>query len=350
MNWVELSPRIAELFEQTVERLRRIPGVASASAITWLPINAFWSEWRGFAIEGRPRPAEGQRQPGGGYNPVSTDFFRTMRIDLVRGRDFNQFDTVSAPWIAIVNEAAARTFWKNEDPIGQRITLDIDETPRQIVGIVKDVKHYAIRESANPQVYVPHVQQPVRYWANRSRGRLHMSFIVRAEGKSPDWGAAFSQAVAEVDKTMPVYAVKPMREYVTANAGDTRLYMVPLSVFAGVALLLAAIGVYGVVSYSATQRTHEIGVRMALGARQWDAVRLVVVQGAKLAAAGLALGLALSFALTRVLKSQLYGVTATDPATFISISLVLVVIALAASYVPARRASRIDPAVALRHE
>ena len=149
---------------------------------------------------------------------------------------------------------------------------------------------------------------------------------------------------------MPVYAVKPMGEYVTANAADTRLYVVLLGIFAAVALVLAVVGVYSVISYSVTQRTQEMGVRMAMGAGQWDVVRLVTAQGAKLAAAGLGLGLVLSFALTRLLKSQLYGVTPTDPATFISLSLVLAAIALVASYLPARRASRIDPVVALRHE
>jgi putative ABC transport system permease protein len=344
-----MSPRIVEQFDDIVQRLRRTPGVTSASAITWLPMNNFWSEWRGFTIEGRAQTA-GNQNLGTGYNPIATDFFRTMRIPLVDGRDFNEHDGVSAPWVVIINEAAARTFWKNENPIGSRITLEMDDRPRQVIGIIRDVKHYDVRQQVQAEIYVPHAQQPAIYRANRTRGRLHMSFVIRTQGGAAQWTPALRQALSEIEKRIPVYALKPMDEYIAATMADSRLYTTMLSIFGGIAVLLALIGVYGVFSYTVAQRTPEIGLRIALGAGPWQTVRLVLRGGAAVAIAGLGLGLALSFALTRFLERQLYGVKATDPATILAISAAIAFTVFLALYLPARRASRVDPLVALRCE
>jgi putative ABC transport system permease protein len=288
---------------------------------------------------------------GGGYNPVSTDFFRTFGVRLARGRDFTAYDTEAAPWVAIVNETAARMFWKDQNPIGARIRIQLDDRPREVVGIVADVKHDAVQEGEgrSPQIYVPQLQQSLLYPWNRTRGRMHMSFAVQS-GSRRNWESDFRRIVAQIDPDMPVYAIQPMRHYVAATEGAERLYLTLLGIFAGVAVILAAIGVYGVINYSVARRTQEIGVRMALGAQPGDAVRLVLWEGVTVTVCGLALGFGLAYWLTRFLKSSLFGVQATDLPTFVSVGVTLAAIALVASYVPASRASRIDPVASLRHE
>ncbi len=343
-----IDPNLAVAFDRVLERLRMLPGVSSAAAVTWLPMNGFWSENRGLQVEGRA-PAPNERNPWTGYNPVSTDFFHTFRIRLVRGRDFNEHDTEGSRWVAIVNQRAARTYWKNEDPIGSHIRIDLDDRPREVIGIVEDVKHYEVQEGSNQQVYVPHAQQAPVYPWNRVRGRTHMSFAVRSDSRE-NWEADFRAATGSVDKDMPVYAIWPMRHYVAETEGQQRLYLMLLTIFAGAALTLAAIGVYGVINYSVARRTQEIGVRMAMGARPGDAVRMVLGEGVVVAVCGLAAGFGLAYWLTRFLRSYLFGVTATDLPTFLAVAGCLIAIIFAASYLPARRASRIDPISALRHE
>jgi putative ABC transport system permease protein len=214
---------------------------------------------------------------------------------------------------------------------------------------VEDVKHYEVQEESNQQVYVPHLQQALIYPWNRVRGRTHMSFAVRSDSRK-SWEAEFRTATGSVDKDMPVYEIWPMRHFVTETEGQQRLYLMLLAIFAGAALTLAAIGVYGVINYSVARRTREIGVRMAMGARPGDAVRMILQEGVAVAVCGVTVGIGLAYWLTRFLRDYLFGVTATDLPTFLAVAGCLIGITLAASYIPARRASRIDPISALRHE
>ncbi len=348
---VRLSPRIGEFHNQVWRRLQAVTGVESAAAITYAPLGGGVGGFV-FTIEGRPRSDSEKESLQAGYHPVTPNLFRTLGVPLLRGRDFTEKDGVEAPWVVIINQALARRYWPKEDPLGQRIRIQPfpDERPREIVGVVGDIRHGWIAREPEPQMYVAHLQQPLVYQARLSEPRLQMTYLMRTTTPLTLLTPALRRAVAEVDPNQPLFALRTMDQYLAEQVREPRFYMLLLGIFAGVALALAAVGIYGVMAYSVAQRTHEIGIRMALGATAIHVLRLVLRQGMLLVLAGAAAGIAGAYALTRVLGSQLYGVTAGDPATFAGVSAVLLAVALLACYLPARRATRVDPTVALRHE
>jgi putative ABC transport system permease protein len=351
-GWSRISPAAPARFQEILEKLRAIPGVESASAITWLPMNGYFNEGRMFTIVGRPAPARDAPQPGAGYNPVDVDFFRTMRVPLIRGRLFNAQDNAVSPWVIIINETLAATWWKNQDPIGQYISYDGwgDPRPRQIVGIVRDVRHNGLGEPPRAQVYFPFMQLPPENHTNRVRSRLHMSFAVRTKADINRMGPLVQKAIGDVDKDVPVYAIQPMDDFLAASARETRFITYLLGGLAVIAVLLSAVGLYGVMNYTVSRRAQEIGIRIALGARPGTMARMVLRQVSWVGIAGLAAGLVLALTLTRFLRSLLYGVQPADPLTLAAVCLLLATVALAAGYFPARRASRMDPMIALRIE
>jgi putative ABC transport system permease protein len=285
----------------------------------------------------------------GDWRWVTPDYFKALGATLVRGRYFTEADMATAERVAVVDESFAHRFYPGEDPIGKRIKrgglgAPENEAPWfKIVGVIRAIKHRRLDSDRFVQAYFPYYQNPVP---------AAMSLIVRsAPGIDPaTLSAPVRRAVQEVDKNQPVFNVRTMREIFDESVAQQRLLMTLLAVFAALALLLAGVGLYGVMAYLVTQRKHEIGIRLALGARAADIFRLVIGQGLILTAIGILVGLAGAFALTRLMTSLLYGVSATDPMTFVGITLLLVSVALLACYIPARRATKVDPMIALRYE
>jgi len=273
-----------------------------------------------------------------------------MGLPVVRGRSLSRNDTSASPWVVVIDEELASAYWPDEDPLGRSLSFAQfgDPRPRQIVGIVASVRHEALRNRPRGTIYLPFTQQPAE--TSRPHARLHMSFVVRTSEDSERLAPLIVSAVGRVDKDVPVFAVAPMETYLTGSARETRFQTVLMVAFACVAALLSVVGIYGVARYSVSQRTHEFGVRVALGAAPSQITRLVLGQAWRLGAAGLVVGVGLAVGLTRFLKTMLFGVEATDRPTFAVVAVVLGMVVLAASYLPARRASRVDPVEALRHE
>jgi putative ABC transport system permease protein len=279
---------------------------------------------------------------------VSPDYFKTIGIALDKGRALTDQDREGTPFVAVINETMARTFFAGQDPIGRRIKLGGLEAPfpwLSIVGVVGDVRHNGLETEAKLQMYVPYQQPPLPDFNVTS-----MFLAVRTSAEPSTLVAAVRREVAVLDKDQPVADIKTMNERLDESSAPRRFNMLLLAIFAALALMLAAVGIYGVMSYSVTQRTHEIGVRVALGARSGDVLKLIVGQGMLLALIGVGLGLAGAFALTRLMTSLLFGVSPSDPLTFVCVALVLSAVALFACLIPARRATRVDPMVALRYE
>jgi predicted permease len=332
------GPQRAAFFGQLNERVHSLPGVESVSAINHLPLAGdLWT--LGFTIEGRPALLPGEKQ-GAAYRIVRPDYFQTMGATMLHGRDFTAHDNDQSPAVVIVNESLARRFWPNETPIGKRITVANDGL-REIVGIVKDVKQSEWSAEANPEVYLPHLQVP------SPRG---MTIVVRSSSDPLALVGAIKNAVWAIDKNLPVSEVRAMEDVVSDAIGPQRFNTILLGLFSAIALLLAVVGIYGVLSDAVTARTHEIGVRMALGARSADVLRMVVGQGMALVGIGIAVGLFGAYLLTQLMSTLLYEISATDRATFIGIPVVVAAVAFAACLVPARRATKVDPLVALRYE
>jgi putative ABC transport system permease protein len=335
-------PQRAAFTRQMLERVRALPGVKSAGTTTILPMSGNNSSGS-FQIEGRQVP-QGESSPHGDRWMVSTDYFQTLQIPLVRGRYFDEHDRAEGAQVAIVGEALARKYWPNEDPIGKRITFEGGaQQPRwrEIVGVVGHVKHNGLEAESRAQYYVPYDQRP-------TSPTLYLA--VRTGGDPSGLAASVRDAIRSVDKDLPVFRVMAMERLVSDSLAQRRFAMFLFGVFAALALVLAVVGLYGVMSYMVTQRTHEIGLRMALGAQARDILRMVVGQGMLLVVVGLVLGLIGAFALTHLMSSLLYGVSASDPLTYVAIALLLAAVAFLASYIPARRAMRVDPMVALRYE
>ena len=336
------DPDYIAFYNQTVQRLSAVPGVVAVGAINTLPLDK--GPTAGFRIEGRP-PLTPDKWPGGNYRTVSTDYFRTMDIPIVQGRAFNDHDTFSTPFVMIVNQALARRDFPNENPIGKRISLGGNGPNGQpvwfeIVGVASDVRSIELREEAAPEFYLSALQD--------SFGNMFV--VVRTSVEPTTLAASIRQAASEVDKTASVSDIKTMDHIVSAAVTQPRFNLVLLGLFSGIALLLSAAGIYGVTAYSVTQRTHEFGIRMALGAQVGDVLRMIIKQGMLLITVGIVLGLIASFLLTRLLRTLLFGVSASDPLTFVAITLLLIFVALVACYIPARRATKVDPLVALRYE
>jgi predicted permease len=328
---------------QLLERARSLPGVISASMTDQLPLG-FGGSRRGVTIEGyTAQPGESTEIHS---SLVAPGYFETLRIPLLQGRTFQQQDDVNAPGVALVNDAFARRYWSGQPPIGKRIQMGgvrsgANETPYiTVIGVVKDGKYSSLSEDATPFIYFNLAQN----------FGLSPTLVVRTQGDPLGSLAAVRGEVAAFDKNLPLYDVKTMRQHLGLALLPARLAGSVLGVFGLVALALAAAGIYGVMAYSVAQRTREIGVRMALGANARDVLRLVTRQGMTLVVIGMAIGLAAALALTQLLKSLLFGVSATDPVTFAVIALLLIFVALLACWIPARRATKVDPMVALRCE
>jgi len=315
-----------------------LPGVQAAGVTQSLPLAGDYI--LGFYIQGRP-PYKSGEGPSTNYYAVSPDYFKAMGIPLLRGRIFNDRDVEGAPRVAIINETMAKRFFADEDPIGKRIHVtNGPETFREIVGIVGDVRQYGLDRTPPLQTYEPHMQAAFS----------GMSLVVRTAGDPTNLSAGVRGQVKTIDKDQPVSNIRTMEQIVSNSVADRRFSMLLLGVFAAVALILAAVGIYGVMAYSVSQRTHEIGIRLALGATARDVLRLVVGQGMLLAIVGVIIGLAASFGVTRWISTMLFGVSTTDVAIFSAIPLLLAAVALVACLVPARRATKVDPIVALRCE
>jgi putative ABC transport system permease protein len=332
-------PEQAEFFRRVLENVRALPMVRSAGVTNQLPLDTSDEPRTDFTIVDRAPLPSGQGYLAN-YRDASPGYFLAMGIPLRKGRVFTDQDKAGLPPVAIINETLARHFWPDGgNPIGQRVRLSPRFIP-EIVGIVGDVKDSTLNQQTAPTIYASYLQIP----------EIKMSLVVRAEGDPVKMIRAVEKQVWGVDKDQPMYKIRTMRQVVGESQSSSRFTLVLLAIFAAVAMGLAAVGIYGVISYTVTQRTREIGIRIALGAARHDLLRLVVGQGTILALTGVAVGLAGALALTRVIRNLLFGVSATDPFIFAGAALFLSAVALLASYIPARRAMRVDPVVALRYE
>ena len=340
----ETSEQRRAFYDEALRKIAEVPGVESAGMITFLPLSFTGMNFN-FSIEGRPAPSDMQL-PAALYRVVSPDYFRAMGIPLQRGRFFDSRDSAGAPPVILINRRLAEHFWPNEDPTGKRLKIGPADSPNAwatVAGVVGDVQQEALNREQKFELYVPYAQERRGFVAPRD-------LVVRTAGDPQAVAAAVREAVWSVDKDQPVSNVKTMEQVVATAVSRERFQTLLLALFATLALVLACVGLYGVISYAVVQRTHEIGVRMALGARSGHVLRLVINQGMALTLIGLVLGVGISFAVTRVMSEMLFGVTATDPLTFVGVPIVLGAIAFLACYIPARRATKVDPLVALRYE
>jgi predicted permease len=334
--------RRSAFYTDLLHRVEALPGVKSAAVTTNLPLYRQGNS-TSITIEGRPDPAPGQ-EPIVVTRVISPHYFQTMSIQLSQGRDFSEQDRADSPAVLVISETMARKFWPGEDPVGKRISVGKPESADDwitIVGVVKDVRQFELTAAPKPQMYLSY-EQASFFEPN--------DLVVRTEVAPLSLAATVRKTVWEVDKDQPVSDIRTMEDILSESMARQRFSMLLLGIFAAVALVLAAVGIYGVMSYSVAQRTREIGLRMALGAQRSDVLKLVVGEGLKLVLIGVVFGLIAAFILTRVMASLLFGVSATDPTTFVAISLVLISVAVLASYIPARRATRVDPMIALRYE
>lgn len=324
-----------------IARLESLPGAQSVGATNFLPLTGFWGSTT-FTIEGQPAPAPGE-EPAADDRVATENYFRAMAISLVRGREFTEADKDGAPKVVIINETLARRFFPNQDPVGKRLNLGEADKPDmwEIVGVVRDVKSFGLSEETHLDIYRPYDQLSSSL----------IAFTIRTASDPAGLAAAVREEVWSVDKDQPFFSkVLPMEQLASDSITLRRVSMLLLGAFATLAFILAVMGIYGVMSYSVTQRTQEIGIRMALGASRRDVFKLIIGHGMLLAAIGAGAGLLAAFAITRLMASLLFGVSATDPITFAAIPVVLAGVALAACAMPARRATKVDPMVALRYE
>jgi putative ABC transport system permease protein len=328
----------AEFFRQALERIRTIPTVESAGVVSYIPL-AGPIRYVFFCAEGQVCQGIG-KDPLIALRQASPGFFETMRIPLLRGRTFTAADIPGATPVVIINQTVAEHFFPSQDPVGKTLQNSRDRIPLQIVGVVADVKFNSLGAPKFEEMYLPYQQSP---W-------MAMTIVVRSNSATQPLVSAVREKIKEIDPELPVAGIAPMEKLVSDSVGQPRLLTGLVGAFAGFALLLAAVGIYGVMAYSVSHRVHEMGIRLALGAAPRDILRLVVAQGMRLVLAGVVIGFLASLWLTRLLGSLLFNTSAKDPLTFAVVSLILVCVALAACYLPARRATRVDPMIALRYE
>jgi len=350
-------PSVPAFYQQLLEKLNALPGVQSAGITSYLPMRGY--EDFSFSILGHPAPPPDQR-PDAGYAEVSPGLFTTLRIPLRQGRLIDNHDGASSPWVIDVNEAFVRRYLPNENPIGQQVLLrydpyPVDEIhPREIVGVVGDVKYNGLGHVAPPFVYASYLQQPLSFPGGTAIGHIQQVVLVRAAPGMAAAGTTLAEdmrkAVAAIDPDQPVTNVMTMKQVLADSIGLWQFYMQLLGIFATMAVLLAAVGIYGVMSYSVNERTQEIGIRVALGALPEDVLRMVATLGLRLALIGVIVGAIFALGLARLISSFLYGVKPSDPLTYFLVAAGLVGVALLACYIPARRASKVDPMVALRYQ
>ena len=339
------AAQTASFYEALTDRVRRQPGISSAAVASHAPLAG-----GGFnismMIDGRPRPARIEDQPMVFLRFVSPGYFSTLGVRLTRGRDFEGGDRANTPAVAIVNQTAVRRYWPNEDPIGQRFRLDDDrEGTTEVVGVVADVKHFGLSQSTEPEIFVPLPQTTAMHWRWLQRS---MIVLARTSGAPEAAAETIRQTVWTLDNQLPVYNLRSMDQLRAEATGDERVGLALVGIFATIALVLAAIGVYGLMAFMVGERSREIGIRLALGANTGDVLRMVLLDGARLTGAGVVIGLMAAFGLTRVMQSLLFETPPTDPATFATFATVIAIAALLACFVPARRATRVDPVTALR--
>ena len=331
--------QVRAFYDEVVSRVAALPGVQAAAVVSNLPLGGN-KDMYGFHVEEKPL-ANPEEAPSVERYVVSPEYLRAMRIPLLAGREFDDRDGPKAPFVALISESTARSIWPNENPIGKRVRMGgTDGPPRTIVGITGNVSHYGLDTPPDLQAYVPEAQ-----WTSSD-----MQLVVRSPVEPRALLEAVRKEIWAVDKDLPIYRVATMAQLVSGSVAQRRFIVVLLSLMALLAATLAALGIYSVMSYSVTQRTQELGIRMALGAQSSDVLKLVVGQGLLLTLGGIAVGLTASLALTRVMSSLLFGIGATDTVTFALISVVVAGVALGACFVPARRATKVDPMVALRYE
>jgi putative ABC transport system permease protein len=335
-------PRRIAFYNDLLQRVQSLAGVRSAAITTNLPL---YHQGNSIAvnIEGRPEPPPGQENIVV-TRIISPGYFDTMTIPLLSGRKFSDQDILTSPSVAVISETMARSFWPNEDPVGKRIGIGEIKSDRDwttVIGVARDVRQIQLTAAPEPQMYLTYLQ--FGFFDSRD-------LVVKTDVDPASMAATVRKAVWEIDKDQPVSNIQTMEAILADSIAQQRFSMVLLAIFAGVALVLAAVGIYGVMSYSVAQRTREIGIRMALGAQTGAVLKLAVGYGIKLVLIGIAIGLIAAFALTRLMSTLLFGVTATDPITFTLISLLLICVAALASYIPARRATKVDPMIALRYE
>ncbi|HKP86336.1 MAG TPA: FtsX-like permease family protein, partial [Blastocatellia bacterium] len=335
------APMWVAFYNQIIERIEALPGVEAAGLTSVLPFSGNF-DGRGLAVEDHPKP-RGEEISVDLYI-VTPGYLQTMAIPLLKGRALSEQDTDAAPLVALINETMARELWPDQDPIGKRIKFPGSEKNpqpwRTIVGVVRDVKQYGLDKKEPMQIYLSEAQYPTSF----------MTLVVHSSADAKGMIGEVRKEILAADKDQAVFNIVTMEQLLADSISLRRFSMLLLIIFAALALTLSAVGIYGVISYSVTQRTHEIGVRMALGAGRLDIIRLVVSHGMAMTLAGVGIGLAAAVGLTRVMESLLFGVSATDPLTYIIISVALTGVALGACFVPARRATRVDPMVALRYE
>ena len=330
--------RVAAVYRQITDEIKTIPGVVSVGATTSGPrFGGF--ETIDVLAEGQTPPPSGV-YPQAAYFNTGPNYFRTMAIPVLEGREFSDQDDGAAPQVAIINETLARRFWPHESPVGKRLSLVNEKAALEIVGVVGDVKRFEVGEVVQPEVFFPYSQQP--RWA--------MFFVVRTSNASPGVAASVRSHITSIDPELFVSRTSMMDDLIHRSLKRPRFNLILLGIFAGTALLLAAVGVYGVMSFVVAQQTKEIGIRAALGARNADIFKLVIGRGLVLALIGVAIGALTALALTRFLSGLLYGVTVSDPLTFAAVSALLLFVVAIACYIPARRATKVDPLVALRYE
>jgi putative ABC transport system permease protein len=333
------QPQRRAFIEQIVRNVKAMPGVQYAASA--LPLLGGWQS--SFSIEGKPEPPPGQ-MPSADITRVSPDYFAAMGIRLLKGRSFGDQDHADAPKVCMIDETFAQKNFPGEDPIGKKLKFGrhANENPwMEIIGVVNHVKHYGVDQDSRVEMYLPYTQSAIPSF----------TLVVRTTGDPSSLISSVRQAVHAVDPDVPVYQTRTLESIVADRVGGRRLTAILISVFGGLALLLAAVGIYGVMSYAVAQRTHEMGIRMALGAQQGDIFKLVVGRGLLLAALGMFIGLSVAFfGFSRLITAVLFQVKATDPPTYASSALLLLLVALLACWIPARRATRVDPVVALRYE
>src|SRR6266498_4293972 len=343
-NRYSQQAQVAPFYQQLISRLEAAPGVKSVSAISHLPLSSHRGT-TGFSIEGIATPPDNPVPYLTDFRAVTPGYFKTMGMQLIKGREFTPRDELRSTQVAIINEALARRYFPNQDPLGKRVMpgVGIDERGwlmREIVGVVRDSKHVSLREEPPPNIYLPHGQFP----------RQGMTLVVRAaNGPNMLIGVVQKEAHA-LDSELPVFEIRTLDQYLASSVAEPKFSALLLGLFAGLALILSCIGLYGVMSYVVAQRTRELGIRMALGAQTRDVLKLVIRQGIGLTLLGAAIGVAVAVALTRMMKSWLFGVSPTDPLTFAVAALLLTIVALLSCWIPARRAAKVDPITALRFE
>jgi putative ABC transport system permease protein len=331
--------KVRAFYDEVLQRVAALPGVDTVAVVSNLPLGGN-KDMYGFHVEEKPL-ANPEEAPSAERYVVSPDYLRAMRIPILAGREFSERDSPTAPLVVLISESTARSVWPNEDPIGKRVRLGGPDGPlRTIAGITGNVSHYGLDMPPGLEVYVPEAQ-----WTSSD-----MQLVVRDGADPKPLLEAVRNQIWAVDKELPIYRVATMDQLVSASVAQRRFTLVLLSMMALLAGTLAALGIYSVMSYSVTQRTQEIGIRMALGAKSSDVLRLVVGQGMLLAVGGIVVGLAAAAALTRLMSALLFGISVTDPFTFAAIALALAGVALGACFIPARRATKLDPMTALRYE